>query len=86
MDVESESPQFTGHPHRTFQAEIQPDGLLLYVAQAIYEPGTSPLSSWVPLVTPAADGASTETTSPLDVFERLVKRKVTRGSEVDMLH
>jgi snurportin-1 len=68
MDVES--PQFTGHAPRTCQAEIQPDGLLLYVAQAIYEPGTSPLSSWVPLATPAADGASTETTSPLDVFER----------------
>ena len=68
MDVES--PQFTGHAHRASQAEIQPDGLLLYVAQAIYEPGTSPLSSWVPLATPAVDGASTETTSPLDVFER----------------
>lgn len=85
MDVES--PQFTGHAPRTLQTEIQPDGLLLYVAQAIYEPGTSPLSSWVPLASPGADGASTETTSPLDVFERLVKRKVARGSlkEVDML-
>jgi snurportin-1 len=68
MDIES--PQSRGHATRTFQAEIQPDGLLLYVSQAIYEPGTSPLSSWVPLVSPAADGAGTETTSPLDVFER----------------
>ncbi|TDL19635.1 hypothetical protein BD410DRAFT_727057 [Rickenella mellea] len=31
-------------------APIQPDGLLLYVAQASYEPGTSPLSSWVPIM------------------------------------
>ncbi|KAF8264100.1 hypothetical protein EI94DRAFT_1686749 [Lactarius quietus] len=86
MDIES--PQSTGHVTRTSQVEIKPDGLLLYVAQAIYEPGTSPLSTWVPLVFPAVDGASTETSSPLDVFERLVKRRVARGSrltEVNML-
>lgn len=29
---------------------IQPDGLLLYVAESGYEPGTSPLSSWIPIV------------------------------------
>lgn len=68
MDIES--PESTGHATRTVQAEVQPDGLLLYVAQAIYEPGTSPLSSWVPLVSPVADAAETETSSPLDVFER----------------
>lgn len=88
MDIESpQSPP--GHAPRASQAEIQADGLLLYVAQAIYEPGTSPLSSWVPLASPAADGASTETSSPLDVFERLVKRRIARGSrltEVDMLY
>jgi snurportin-1 len=28
---------------------IHPDGLLLYVANATYEPGTTPLSSWVPI-------------------------------------
>jgi snurportin-1 len=56
---------------RPVQAEIKPDGLLLYVAQAIYEPGTSPLSSWVPLVAPAIDEVeTTEQSSPLDVFER----------------
>jgi len=31
------------------KAQIQPDGLLLYVAESSYEPGTSPLSSWVPI-------------------------------------
>lgn len=31
------------------EVRIRPDGLLLYLAQAAYEPGTSPLSSWVPI-------------------------------------
>ena len=35
-------------PSRTGVAEIYSDGLLLYVSQASYEPGTSPLSSWIP--------------------------------------
>jgi len=72
MDVmDIESPQFTGSASRHVQPEIKPDGLLLYVAQAIYEPGTSPLSSWVPLAAPVTDEmASTEQSSPLDVFER----------------
>ena len=49
----------------TADAEIQPDGLLLYVSQASYEPGTSPLSSWVPI---QANGDDIE--SPLTLFER----------------
>lgn len=69
MDIES--PQFTRPALRHVQTEIKPDGLLLYVAQAIYEPGTSPLSSWVPLAAPVTDEmASMEQSSPLDVFER----------------
>lgn len=69
MDIESS--QFMGPaPHTTqAQAEIKPDGLLLYVAPAIYEPGTNPLSSWVPLAAPATD-ESIKQSSPLDVFER----------------
>ena len=57
-------------------ASIAPDGLLLYVAQAAYEQGTSPLSVWIPLrayqtreeaqAQPGVSGAE----SPLDVFER----------------
>ncbi|KAI0252930.1 hypothetical protein BJV78DRAFT_1281270 [Lactifluus subvellereus] len=83
--------QFTGPVARAAQAEIKPDGLLLYVAQAIYEPGTNPLSSWVPLVAPATDEVKCiEQSSPLDVFERLVKKRVTQNvrssiEEVDML-
>lgn len=34
---------------QTSKAYVQPDGLLLYVAEASYERGTSPLSSWVPI-------------------------------------
>lgn len=66
--------------------DIRPDGLLLYVAQASYEPGTSPLSTWVPIVAYDAGqyavmdvGASAATVSaskdregPLALFERYV--------------
>jgi len=88
MDIESS--RFTGPASRTVQAEINPDGLLLYVAQAIYEPGTSPLSSWIPLVAPVTDEmAVTEQSSPLDVFERLIQRRLAGNSrsikEVNML-
>jgi len=82
MDIESS--QFTGPAPRTEQVEINPDGLLLYVAQAIYESGTSPLSSWVPLVAPVADEITvTEQSSPLDVFERLIKRRLAGNSRLD---
>ncbi|KAF9522708.1 hypothetical protein CPB83DRAFT_911134 [Crepidotus variabilis] len=44
-------PPSEGPPPMTHQqARIRPDGLLLYVSEASYEPGTSPLSSWVPIV------------------------------------
>ena len=69
MDIESS--QFAGPAPRIAQTEIKSDGLLLYVAQAIYEPGTSPLSSWVPLAAPTSgEMASAHQSSPLDVFER----------------
>ncbi|CDO73895.1 hypothetical protein BN946_scf185016.g52 [Trametes cinnabarina] len=65
---------------RTIHAEVRSDGMLLYVAQATYEPGTSPLSSWVPLHAyetheerirrEAAGGPGGVAESPLDVFER----------------
>ncbi|KAI0367206.1 hypothetical protein BV20DRAFT_970852 [Pilatotrama ljubarskyi] len=85
---------------QTVQAEVQSDGMLLYVSQATYEPGTSPLSSWVPLrayqtheerlqqeATGAHRGVSAAE-SPLDVFERLIRRRIAGGisnvPEVDM--
>ncbi|KAH9940679.1 hypothetical protein B0H21DRAFT_878266 [Amylocystis lapponica] len=72
-------------------AEIAPDGLLLYVAQATYEPGTSPLSSWLPLRAydvrgeGVTDVAPVGADSPLDVFERLIARRLARVG-ADGLH
>lgn len=80
---ESENPNT--HP---VTATIRSDGLLLYVAEASYESGTSPLSSWIPIESYEAtqqdeskmgDEDSARKMSkqaagsgPLDVFERLV--------------
>ncbi|KAI0353397.1 hypothetical protein OH77DRAFT_1591398 [Trametes cingulata] len=82
---------------QTVQADVQSDGMLLYVAQATYEPGTSPLSSWVPLrayqtheerMQQADAGGASAGESPLDVFERLIRRRISSGMgsvpEVDM--
>ena len=62
---------------QSVQAEVRSDGLLLYVAQAAYEPGTSPLSNWVPLRAyqtraEEQEGGASVAESPLDVFERCV--------------
>ena len=46
------------------EVQVQSEGLLLYVSQASYEPGTSPLSTWVP--------TQCEGVAVLDLFERCV--------------
>ena len=55
-------------------AQIASDGLLLYLAQASYEPGTSPLSTWVPLrayqTREEQNNGLSPAESPLDVFDR----------------
>jgi snurportin-1 len=64
----------------TTPATVVPDGLLLYVASASYQPGTTPLSCWVPIVdyasdekiTPAVSQKPSPTESPLDKFLRFV--------------
>lgn len=61
----------------TVLVQLRSDGLLLYVAQATYEPGTSPLSSWVPLEAYSSAKGDVEMVeaapeSPLQVFERCV--------------
>ncbi|KAG5728190.1 hypothetical protein E4T56_gene19331 [Termitomyces sp. T112] len=66
----------SGQPAQTKEAIIQSDGLLLYVRAASYESGTSPLSSWVPIV--SYDGPQRE--SPLDLFERLLRRRMAHTS------
>ena len=61
---------------RVVQAEVRSDGLLLYVSQASYEPGTSPLSTWVPLrayqTREEQERGISAPESPLNVFERYV--------------
>ncbi|KAJ7484515.1 hypothetical protein FB451DRAFT_1350374 [Mycena latifolia] len=68
---------------RARTAEVCADGLLLYVAEASYEAGTSPLSSWIPIVKYSEDGvtdANASTDGPLDVFHRLVQKRIARNS------
>jgi snurportin-1 len=99
MEVEASltQPQLPSHseiimhpPPATFKtqmpastARVQPDGMLLYVAEASYEPGTSPLSSWVPIcLDPTAHGTKVEVAAqdinsgegegPLETFQRCV--------------
>jgi len=50
---------------------VAPDGLLLYLAEASYEAGNSPLSSWIP-ITGARENGTVKTPlshSPLDHFQ-----------------
>ena len=99
MEVEASlsiQPQLPSHSETTlplpapFKAQVptstacvQPDGMLLYVAEASYEPGTSPLSSWVPIcLDPTAQGTEVEVAAqginsgegegPLETFQRYV--------------
>ncbi|KAJ7723413.1 hypothetical protein B0H16DRAFT_1598795 [Mycena metata] len=68
----------------TRTAEVGADGLLLYVAEACYEAGTSPLSTWIPItkyqeVNTMTDPVDT-TDGPLDLFHRLVQKRITRSA------
>ena len=76
-------------------AVVHPDGMLLYVAHASYEPGTSPLSTWVPIR--SYDDQRTHdrdvdmevsTTDyadgPLNMFERYVQRFVVLASALNI--
>lgn len=61
---------------KTAQTQARSDGMLLYVAQASYEPGTSPLSNWIPLRAYQSreeeQNGPSVAENPLDVFERCV--------------
>lgn len=63
-------------PLKNVSVALAPDGMLLYVSQASYEPGTSPLSSWIPITGYAKELDETYTDGqmnsnrPLDLFER----------------
>jgi hypothetical protein len=60
-------------------AEVRADGLLLYVSEASYQPGTSPLSSWIQIAKYEEDRMSssmtdpgTSTEGPLNIIQRFV--------------
>ncbi|KAH8830162.1 hypothetical protein DL96DRAFT_1706998 [Flagelloscypha sp. PMI_526] len=55
--------------------EIASDGLLLYVAEASYEHGTSPLSIWVPLSNNEEDGML-DAVGPLESFALLLQSRL----------
>ncbi len=69
MDIDGavEGPSITRLP-----VTIYPDGMLLYVSEASYESGTSPLSSWVPIrsFNPGSELPPSNTEAPLDKFQR----------------
>ncbi|KAG7092074.1 hypothetical protein E1B28_008454 [Marasmius oreades] len=73
----------------TFKTDIASDGLLLYVAEACYESGTNPLSSWIPARNYEVPGSGAMQTTfdslgPLDTFEKLVRRRVEqKGSSTE---
>ncbi|KAJ7636999.1 hypothetical protein FB45DRAFT_907973 [Roridomyces roridus] len=59
-------------------AEIRADGLLLYVSEASYETGPSPLSSWVPIANYESSDIMVDVSAdgPLNVFQRLIEHRI----------
>lgn len=82
MQIDIQSPIVETSQVQRVEVQVQSEGLLLYVSQATYEPGTSPLSTWVPIQFLGV--------AILDIFERLVQRRLQMGisrasaSEVEM--
>ncbi|KAK7021934.1 hypothetical protein VNI00_017163 [Paramarasmius palmivorus] len=80
MQVDSASADV---PISSVSTTVASDGLLLYVSEACYESGTSPLSSWIPLKGYGEE--SMQASSPLDRFERLIRRRSQQGMDVNMM-
>ncbi|KAF8067570.1 hypothetical protein FPV67DRAFT_1669460 [Lyophyllum atratum] len=87
MEVEERQWEF-GKGYVQTEARVEADGLLLYVKEASYEAGTSPLSSWIPIVgyeegyderQGQGQGQGKGGEGPLDLFQRLVHRRLVRG-------
>lgn len=66
MEVDGQSPTVRIGEVQRSEVQVQSEGLLLYVSQATYEPGTSPLSTWVPI--------QCEGTAVIDHFEKCVDK------------
>ncbi|KAL4073626.1 hypothetical protein V8B97DRAFT_1865486 [Scleroderma yunnanense] len=89
MPVDSSYDPLGSRISKTVTSQVSSDGLLLYVAQASYEEGTSPLSCWIP-IKPVTEPGNQQSTmfsslaSPLDVFQRLVQHRMS--SMVNTMH
>ncbi|KAJ7201677.1 hypothetical protein GGX14DRAFT_464643 [Mycena pura] len=76
----------------TKTTQVGADGLLLYVAEASYETGTSPLSSWIPIANYDESTRSNGMTDsepkdgPLDIFHRLVQKRLACTSTSEVNH
>lgn len=68
MEVETE---------QVVRTSIESDGMLLYVSEACYQSGQTPLSTWIPARSPD-DGPSKCIT--LDGFESLVQKRLDAGA------
>lgn len=66
MQVDTQLPSAGDGAVQLSKVQVQSEGLLLYVSQATYEPGTSPLSTWVPI--------HFEGVAILDLFERCANK------------
>lgn len=64
MQIDTQPPIVQASETQRIEVQVQSEGLLLYVGQAAYEPGASPLSTWVP--------TQFEGVAILDLFERCV--------------
>ncbi|KAH7921549.1 hypothetical protein BV22DRAFT_1038521 [Leucogyrophana mollusca] len=80
MPVDSPNP-IPSQLATSVSVHVESDGLLLYVSQASYEPGTSPLSCWIPIRGYSEAGqhqALAPREGPLDLFQRLVQRRMSK--------
>lgn len=76
MDIDNPSAAQLPATLTPVSMNLVPDGLLLYVAEASYEAGGSPLSSWIPIERNSENHATAKihppeaSDSPLDLFQR----------------
>ncbi|KAG8954900.1 hypothetical protein FRC04_010384 [Tulasnella sp. 424] len=68
-------------------ASFVSDGMLLYVSQASYQPGETPLACWIPAEPlpvqdqPADAAPAGPVPSPLDVFQSLIYRRCVKAKD-----
>ncbi|KAK7451025.1 hypothetical protein VKT23_012700 [Stygiomarasmius scandens] len=97
MQIETSLPNGTIPNLLPMPFQMLSDGLLLYVSEATYESGTSPLSSWIPLKNYDAAQAynhnqdmtepmAPDEDTPMNKFERLVRLRLEHQSSSSPPH